>query len=86
MTQTLQSKFPIKYLGALHYFLGIEVFSSTVGLHLSQNRYVTSLLHRVQMHDSKPKSSPMIANQSLSKFDGDPFDNPTLYHIIVGAL
>ena len=41
----LGSKFAIKDLGHLHYFLGIEVQPHNGGLLLSQAKYITDLLH-----------------------------------------
>jgi Reverse transcriptase (RNA-dependent DNA polymerase) len=82
----LQSKFPIKDLGNLSFFLGIEVQQTPNGLHLSQSRYITNILAKVHMEYSNPVPSPMTATHSLFKFDGDPFDHPTLYRTIVGGL
>lgn len=41
----LDHHFSIKDLGPLHYFLGVEVSPSSVGLHLSQIKYARDLLH-----------------------------------------
>jgi hypothetical protein len=38
------------------------------------------------MQDSKLASSPMVANQPLSKFTGAPYDELSFYHTIVGGL
>jgi Reverse transcriptase (RNA-dependent DNA polymerase) len=86
LIKTLQQSFAIKDLGKLHYFLGVEVHQSPTGLHLSQGKYIMDLLKRANMHNAKSRPSPMIASQSLSKFQGDPFDNPHLYRTVVGAL
>jgi Reverse transcriptase (RNA-dependent DNA polymerase) len=40
----LQARFAIKNLGALNYFLSIEVVSTLLVLHLSQHKYITDLL------------------------------------------
>lgn len=34
--------------------------------------------------DAKEVKTPLF--QALSKYDGDPFDNPTSYQLLVGAL
>jgi Reverse transcriptase (RNA-dependent DNA polymerase) len=83
---SLQSKFAVKDLGLLHYFLGIEVSPTSQGLLLTQSKYIMDLLHRANMHASKPSASPMIAHPPMSKTDGDPLDNPRLYRTIVGGL
>jgi Reverse transcriptase (RNA-dependent DNA polymerase) len=83
---SLQHNFALKDLGALHFFLGIEVLSTAHGLHLSQTKYLNDVLHRAKMHDANPCLSPMVPNTTLSRFAGDPFDDPHLYRSIVGAL
>lgn len=45
----LRVSFPVKDLGSLHYFLGIEVYQNTFGLFLSQSKYITDLLHKTNM-------------------------------------
>jgi hypothetical protein len=40
----LRSEFALKDLGSLHYFLGIEVKSTSDGLILSQEKYATDIL------------------------------------------
>jgi Reverse transcriptase (RNA-dependent DNA polymerase) len=82
----IQSSFPLKDLDTLHYFLDIEIQPTQTSLHLSQHKYVTYLLQKVNMHCSKPCPTPMIANQPLSKVDGEFFENPTLYRMVIGAL
>ncbi|KAL6346439.1 hypothetical protein AAG906_033235 [Vitis piasezkii] len=52
---SLGHHFAIKDLGPLHYFLGIEVHRSASGLHLSQHKYITNILARTSMTDSKPR-------------------------------
>ncbi|KAF5449399.1 hypothetical protein F2P56_029849 [Juglans regia] len=59
---------------------------SAAVLLLTQRKYINSLLLRSQMQHAKPISSPMAASLKLSKFDSPDFDDPTLYHSIVGGL
>jgi hypothetical protein len=43
----LQSKFPLKDLGTLSYFLGIHVTRDASGLHACQTKYISELLLQV---------------------------------------
>jgi hypothetical protein len=86
LIQTLSATFPIKELGQLNYFLGVEVTRSTSGLHLCQQRYISYILKRANMDLAKPITFPMSSSAPLSRFDGVQFDDPTLYRSIVGAL
>jgi hypothetical protein len=50
----LVTKFEMKNLGGLKYFLGIEVARSEQGIFLSQRKYVLDLLSKIGMLDCKP--------------------------------
>jgi hypothetical protein len=82
----LQHQFPLKDLGSLSFFLGIQAQRSPAGLHLSQTKYITELLHRVKMLGAKPASSPCPCGSKLSGLDGDPLPDPSEYRSVVGAL
>jgi hypothetical protein len=82
----LQTQFPLKDLGPLGFFLGIEAHRSSDSLHLCQAKYITDLLHRTRMLGAKPAASPCPSGSKLSKFDGDLLPDPTEYRQVVGAL
>ncbi|CAN6726649.1 unnamed protein product [Malus baccata var. baccata] len=82
----LTREFDLKDLGSLHYFLGIQITRTTEGLFLSQEKYVTDLLKKTEMLESKPCATPCLPYNRLLKDDGEPFNIPTLYRSIVGAL
>jgi hypothetical protein len=86
LLHSLSAAFPVKDLGPLSYFLGVEVTQCAAGLHLSQHRYITDLLHKTNMTLAKPLTSPMAASASLSKFAGITLTDATLYRSTVGAL
>jgi hypothetical protein len=82
----LQKKFPVKDLGPLGFFLGIQATRCPDSLHLCQAKYIRDLLHRTNMLGAKPATSPCPAGAKLSKFDGDPLLDFTEYRQVVGAL
>ena len=86
LISSLHSQFSLKDLGALSYFLGIEVTCTSTGLLLCQHKYITDLLHRAEMIDCKPYHTPMVAGTPLSVHDGEPLPDPTTYRNFVGAL
>jgi hypothetical protein len=82
----LTSDFAMKDLGSLHYFLGIQAVWTVDGLHLRQSKYNTDLLRRVQMDEAKPYGAPCVAGSKMSRFDGEPLVDPTLFRHVFGAL
>ncbi|CAL9027027.1 unnamed protein product [Prunus brigantina] len=83
---SLGHAFDIKDLGPLTYFLGLHVHYSHDCLHLSQQKYAHDLLHRHQMLDCKPTSTPLAAKPTLTAADGDLLSSPTAYREVVGCL
>ena len=79
----LSSWFPVKDLGPLHYFLGLEVHRSSQGIFLHQTKYLIDLLKKTNMEGAKPCCTPL----SSKKLDhsGPLLSNPTEYHSIVGG-
>jgi hypothetical protein len=49
LLQDLKKEFPLKDLGDLHYFLGIEVNKVNNGIVLTQGKYASDILRRVGM-------------------------------------
>lgn len=82
----LQQKFPLKDLGNLSFFLGIQATRSEGSLYLCQAKYIKDLLHHTRMLGAKPSSSPCSVGTKLSKFHGDPLLDITEYRQVVGAL
>ncbi|XP_050115651.1 uncharacterized mitochondrial protein AtMg00810-like [Malus sylvestris] len=82
--QKLSTVFPVKDLGPLHYFLGLEVQRSAAGLFLHQSKYIFDLLHKTRIDGAKPCLTPL----GSIKLDhtGPLSPDPTEYRSIVGAL
>nr|GEU28899.1 ribonuclease H-like domain-containing protein [Tanacetum cinerariifolium] len=86
--QFLKTKFMIKDLGKLKYFLGIEVLETPTGACFSQRKYCLELIDEFRLLDSKPSYIPMQPNISLSSEpkDDDPLlDNITDYQTLIDA-
>ena len=64
----LASKFKMKSLGDLKYFLGIEVARSKHGIFLSQRKYILDLLAETGMLDCKPIDTPSEQNHKLGLY------------------
>jgi histone deacetylase 1/2 len=85
----LRADFSVKDLGILHYFLGIEVDSSSSGsLILRQRKYALELLARAGMLKCSPATTPMSSSERLCSVDGDALssEEATQYRSIVGGL
>ncbi|CAM8970236.1 unnamed protein product [Rhodiola kirilowii] len=79
-------EFSIKDLGSLHYFLGLEVSSTSSGLFLGQAKYARDILRRAGMTDDAVVSTPFLPLSQLHSSTSELFANPTLYRSLVGAL
>jgi histone deacetylase 1/2 len=85
----LRSEFSVKDPGVLHYFLGIEVSSPSLGsLVLRQRKYALDLLARAGMLKCSPMTTPMSSSEGLCGADGDVLypEEATRYRSLVGGL
>lgn len=67
LKKSLASEFEIKDLGALRYFLGMEVVWSKKGIVVSQRKYIMDLLKETCMSGCKPADTPMDPNVKLGE-------------------
>lgn len=82
----LASRFAMKDLGVLHYFLGSEAKHTSSSIELTQTKYTLSVLSKMKMLDCKPCSTPVSSGKKLSMREGNILDDPTQYRQLVGAL
>ena len=68
LKKLLSSEFDMKNLGAAKKILGMEITKDKKFglLFLSQYNYIKKILHRFNMHDSKPVSTSIAPHFSLS--------------------
>lgn len=65
LEKNLASEFPIRDLGQLKFFLGIQVTHLKEGIHLSWTHYIVNLLRSCEMEHLKPAPTPMLPNLDL---------------------
>lgn len=84
----LASEFEMKYLGLMHYFLGLEVWKKCGEIFLSQGKYVVKLLERFGMTECKSMNTTMEMNfkKLCGKLVGVDLVNPSKYCQLIGAL
>ena len=82
----LASKFDLKDLGMMHYYLGLEVWQGPDKIYLGQGKYVIEMLKRFDMMDCKQMTTPMITNlKRLRSSESSPVD-PSKYRQLIGSL
>lgn len=84
----IHAQFTLKDMGALHYFLGIQVSRSPSGFFLHQHQYACDLLDRSGMKDCTPCKTPVDTAGKLSSTSGIALtaEEASSYRSIVGAL
>ena len=85
LIQLLSLKFKLRDLGAVHYFLGIEVQSTDMGLMLGQHKYILDILTRAGMTSCKLVDTPMSTLKVIIIPDAL-FSYPTWFCQIMGTL
>ena len=82
----LSSRFSLKDLGPINYFLGVEVLSRPDGFVLSQAKYINDLLHETNMHECNGAITPMSDSLALTINPNEPSLNITDYRRLIGKL
>ena len=82
----LAVEFEMKYLGVMHYFLGMEVWQTTNGIFLGQGKYAVEILKRFGMMDCKAMAPPMASNLKLLNDASSASIDATMYRQMIGSL
>jgi hypothetical protein len=76
----------MKYIGLMHYYLGLEVWKKRGEIFLGQGKYVVNILWKFGMMDCKSMTTPMTTDiRKVRDSDSDPLD-PSLYWQLIGLL
>ncbi|KAJ4818592.1 Retroelement pol polyprotein-like [Rhynchospora pubera] len=84
--QYLSCTFYMKDLGALKYFLGIEIARNRTGLYLCQRKYTLDIVAECGLLGGKPAAFPIEQNHNLSIASGKPMKDPERYRRLIGRL
>lgn len=88
LVRSLSDTFPIKDLGSLAYFLGLEAACNSGGMIPTQRKYVLDLLLRVNMENCNPVPTPLVPTERLARDTGAFLgpDDSFRYRSVVGSL
>ena len=75
----LASKFDMKYLGLMHYYLGLEVWQKRGEVFLGQGKYTIKILQKFGMMDCKSMDTLMNEDTRKVKDPDSDLVDPSLY-------
>jgi hypothetical protein len=84
--KNLTVEFEMKYLGLMHYLLGLEFWKSPEKIFLNQGKYSVEILKRFDMFECKAMNTPMETNMKLLVDTSSKLVYATLYKQIIGSL
>lgn len=82
----MEINFEMSDLGEMHYFLGMEILQKSSGIFIFQQKYAIELLKKFKMENCRVVSTPLVANEKLTKEDDGELADPTCYRRLVGSL
>jgi hypothetical protein len=85
LIQLLSSEFKLCDLGIVHYFLGIEVTPTSMGLMLRHHKYTLDILTQADMLSCKPVDT-LISTSKATILSYPFFSDATRFRQIMGAL
>ena len=80
------NKVELKDLHELHYFLGIEVIRTPVGILICQRHYVLNLLYKFGLTKCKPVFTPIDQNLKIDADSSTAMCDPTKYRQMIDNL
>ena len=82
----LDTKFEMKDLGMMHYFLGMEVWQNADGIFLVQGKYAVEILKNFGILDHNAIATPMSSNLKLLCNASLEMVDTMMYHQMIGSL
>lgn len=82
----MERLFETTNLGEMKNFLGMKIHQSSKGIFISQEMYAKNLLKNFKMEGCKAMSTPLMANEKLSKDDKGARVHSSTYRSLIGSL
>jgi hypothetical protein len=79
-------EFEMKYLGLMHYLLGLEVWKSPEKIFINQGKYANEILKSFDILECKSINTPMKTKVKLLVDTSSELVDATLYKKIIGSL
>ena len=84
--EDLAREFEMKYMGLMHYFLGMEVWQKDGEVFVSQGKYANEILRRFHMEKCKPMQTPLAGNWRKEDATSGEVVEATMYRQLVCSL
>ena len=84
VARKLPVEFGMKYLGMMHYFLGMEVWQNVDGISFRQGNYALEILKRFGMMDYM--TTPMASNMKILSDASSETVDAMMYRQMIGSL
>ncbi|KAI5333914.1 hypothetical protein L3X38_024046 [Prunus dulcis] len=81
----MMMKYEMIDLGLLHHFLGMGVVQTSSSIFIHQKKYASSLLNKFRLNECKTVTTPLVATEKLTKYDGSGATSKEQYISIVEA-
>jgi hypothetical protein len=79
-------EFEMKYLGMMHYFLGLDVWKRQDEIFINKGKHAMEILKRFKMLDCKAMATPMVSNLKLLQDTTSKTMDVTLYRQMLVSL
>ena len=84
--EDIAREFEMKYMGILHYFLGLEIWQRDGELFVSQSKYAKEILGKFHMESCKPMETPLAGNWRKEDATSGEVVDATVYRQLVGSM
>ena len=84
--EKMNKEFEMSMFGEIKFFVGLQIQQSKNGIYITQFEYITEILKKFGMEDSKLVGTPMCTGLKLTKDDDSKEVDQTLYRSMIGKL